>query len=66
MGGSSRCGGRKKASFLLRPSRISLPPVVGEFDGNRGEFYDQEQYKGRAILMRYVWLNISPKSARME
>jgi hypothetical protein len=45
---------------------LSLPPVVGQFDGNRGEFYDQEEYKGRAILVRYVWLNISPKSARME
>jgi hypothetical protein len=45
---------------------LSLPPVVGEFNGNRGEFYDQEQYKGRAILVRYVWLNISPKSARLE
>src|SRR6266576_3988048 len=29
-------------------------------------FYNQEQYKGRSILVRYVWLNISPKSARME
>jgi hypothetical protein len=37
---------------------LSVPPVVGEFNGNRGEFYDQEQYKGRAILVRYVWLNI--------
>jgi hypothetical protein len=45
---------------------LPMPPVVGEFNGNRGEFYDQEQYKGRAILVRYVWLNISPKSARME
>lgn len=45
---------------------LSLPPVVGGFSGNRGEFFDQEQYKGRAILVRYVWLNISPKSARME
>ena len=45
---------------------LSLPPVVGEFHGNRGEFYDQEEYKGRAILVRYVWLNISPNSARME
>jgi hypothetical protein len=27
-----------------------MPPVVGEFNGNRGEFYDQEQYKGRAIF----------------
>ena len=45
---------------------LSVPPVVGEFNGKRGEFYGQEQYKGRAVLMRYVWLNISPKSAWME
>jgi len=45
---------------------IGLPPVVGSFTGNRGEFYDQEDFKGRAILVRYMWLNISPSSARME
>jgi hypothetical protein len=45
---------------------LSLPPVVGQFSGNRGEFFDQEDFKGRAILVRYVWLNISPNSARME
>ena len=45
---------------------LSLPPVVGHFSGNRGEFFDQEDFKGRAILVRYVWLNISPNSARME
>jgi hypothetical protein len=45
---------------------LGLPPVVGQFTGNRGEFYDQEEYKGCAILVRYVWTNISPKSARME
>jgi len=45
---------------------LSLPPVVGQFTGNRGEFFDQEVHKGRAILVRYVWLNISPHSARME
>ena len=50
----------------LDKGALNLPPVVGQFTGNRGEFYDQEQYKGRAILVRYVWLNISPKSARME
>ena len=45
---------------------LSLPPVIGGFTGNRGEFFDQEDFKGRAILVRYVWLNISPQSARME
>jgi hypothetical protein len=45
---------------------LGLPPVVGQFTGNRGEFFDQEDFKGRAILVRYVWLNTSPTSARME
>jgi hypothetical protein len=45
---------------------LDVPYVVGSFTGNRGEFYGQDQYKGRAILVRYVWLNLSPKSARME
>lgn len=50
----------------LDKGTLSLPPVIGHFTGNRGEFFDQETYKGRAIFVRYVWLNISPKSARME
>jgi hypothetical protein len=50
----------------LDKGALNLPPMIGQFTGNRGEFYDQEQYKGRSILVRYVWLNISPKSARME
>lgn len=45
---------------------FSLPPTVGEFTDGRGEFYDQETYKGRAIFVRFVWQNISPTAARME
>ncbi len=45
---------------------LDVPPVVGGFRGPRGEFFHQEQLKGRTILVRYVWLNVSPKSARME
>lgn len=45
---------------------LASPPVVGQFTGNRGEFFHQEDFKGRAILVRYVWLNISPSSSRME
>jgi hypothetical protein len=45
---------------------LDVPPVVGRFTDRRGEFYHQENFKGRVILVRYVWLNISPKSARME
>ncbi len=45
---------------------LDTPPVVGQFTGNRGEFYHQEISKGRTVLVRYLWLNLSPKSARME
>jgi hypothetical protein len=45
---------------------LSKPPVVGEFTGKRGEFFDQEDYKGRAVLVRFAWTNISPRAARME
>ncbi len=50
----------------LDKGTLDLPPVVGQFYGNRGEFYNQQNWKGRAVLVRYVWLNISPKSSRME
>ena len=45
---------------------LDTPPVVGAFTGKRGEFFHQENFKGRTILVRYVWLDLSPKSARME
>ncbi len=50
----------------LDKGTLGMPPVVGQFAGHRGEFYDQEEYQGRAILVRYVWNNISPHAARME
>jgi hypothetical protein len=45
---------------------LSTPAVVGQFTGARGEFYDQEPWNGRAVLVRFVWSNISSQSARME
>jgi hypothetical protein len=50
----------------LDKGTLDTPPVVGHFTGNRGEFYHQELLRERTILVRYVWLNISPKSSRME
>jgi hypothetical protein len=45
---------------------LGLPPVVGQFNGRMGEFYDQEEWQGRAILVRYQWTDISPRSAKMQ
>ena len=50
----------------LDKGTLDLPPVVGQFYGKRGEFYNQQAWEGRAVLVRYVWLSVSPKSSRME
>jgi hypothetical protein len=41
-------------------------PTVGEFKDGRGEFYDQELYEGRSILVRFVWSDIKPNAAHFE
>jgi hypothetical protein len=50
----------------LDKGTLDIPPVVGEFSGKRGEFYNQQIWEGRSVLVRYLWLDISPKSSRME
>lgn len=41
-------------------------PTVGEFKNGRGEFYDQETFKGRTILVRNVFSDITPTSYKFE
>lgn len=41
-------------------------PTIGEFKDGRGEFYDQEYFAGRAILVRFVIAPITPDSCRFE
>jgi hypothetical protein len=42
------------------------PPNVGEFKNGRGEFYCQDTFNGRVILIRYIWSQISANSAHFE
>lgn len=42
------------------------PPMIGEFQNGRGEFFDQEFFNGRAIYVRYVWSDMTAKSAHFE
>lgn len=42
------------------------PPQIGQFDGNRGEFYATDMYQGRAIYIRYVWQKLSPTATHFE
>jgi hypothetical protein len=41
-------------------------PTVGEFKNGRGEFYDQEPFNGRMILVRNVWMDMTENSCRFE
>lgn len=49
-----------------KTGQLGLPPTVGEFRNGVGEFYDQEPYNGRQILVRYQWSRITPDSAHFE
>jgi hypothetical protein len=40
--------------------------TIGEFKNNRGEFYDQETFNNRTILVRNVFENITANSYRFE
>jgi hypothetical protein len=45
---------------------LGMPATVGQFTNGRGEFYDEEEFEGRAITVRYLWTDITPTSARFE
>jgi hypothetical protein len=49
-----------------KDGNMSGPPNVGEFKDGRGEFYCQDTFNGRAVLIRYVWSEITPNSAHFE
>jgi hypothetical protein len=41
-------------------------PTVGEFKNGRGEFFDQEEFNGRMILVKNVWMDMTATSCRFE
>jgi hypothetical protein len=41
-------------------------PTIGEFRNGRGEFYDQETFNGRAILVRFVVSPIDENTVHFE
>lgn len=45
---------------------VMTTPTIGEFKNGRGEFYNQETYNGRAILVRFIISDITPNSCRFE
>jgi hypothetical protein len=41
-------------------------PLVGGFDGGRGEFYSKESLGGKPIEARFIFSEITPTSFRLE
>ncbi|HKQ15640.1 MAG TPA: hypothetical protein VJT80_19540 [Steroidobacteraceae bacterium] len=42
------------------------PPLVGSFNGGRGELFAPDTFNGRSILVRGVWTDITPDAHRYE
>jgi hypothetical protein len=53
-------------NFSNSASGTMTPPTIGEFRNGRGEFFAQETFNGRAILVRFIISSITPTSWRFE
>lgn len=53
-------------NFASSDDGVLEQPTIGEFRNGRGEFYDQELYNGRSIMVRMVWSDITPTSHHVE
>jgi len=53
-------------NFANINSGTLTPPTIGEFKDGRGEFYNQDTYNNRAILVRFVIIKITPDQYRFE
>jgi hypothetical protein len=49
----------------IKSGTLSVP-TIGEFKDGRGEFFDQESFNGRTILVRNVWSDMTADSCRFE
>jgi len=41
-------------------------PTVGEFKNGRGEFYDEEDFNGQPVLVRFIISDIKSESCKFE
>ena len=41
-------------------------PAIGEFKDGRGEFYNQDTFNGRSIIVRFIIHDITPDSCHFE
>jgi hypothetical protein len=53
-------------SFANSDDGIIGQPSIGEFRDGHGEFFQQDVYNGRSIMVRMIWSEITPISHRVE
>lgn len=53
-------------NFANRASGTLSKPTIGEFRNGRGEFYNQEEINGRAVLVRFVIIVVDANTCRFE
>ncbi|TVT30566.1 hypothetical protein FNH05_29045 [Amycolatopsis rhizosphaerae] len=52
--------------WASRRTGTLFPPVVGRFEGERGEFHGDDTHAGRPVRVRFVWSGITARTARWE
>jgi hypothetical protein len=45
---------------------LDVRPMVGAFEGDRGEFYGEETSEGKPVRCRFVWTVVDEVTARWE
>jgi len=53
-------------NFASSKGGVLGTPTIGEFKNGRGEFYDQEDFNGRPVLVRFIISDIKPESCKFE
>jgi hypothetical protein len=53
-------------NFATVNAGVRSLPMIGEFKNGRGVFYDQEDYNGRSIWVRFTMTPLTPNTARSE
>jgi hypothetical protein len=58
--------GQWSLNFANARSGTLARPTIGRFEDGRGEFYNQDEFEGRAILVRFVIVPVDADTIRFE
>jgi len=42
------------------------PPMIGQFEKGRGEFYSQDTWEGQPVFVRFIWQRVDANHTRLE